>query len=96
MQDFRSLLANLIRPRLLIRAARHGVQDYQRDRDLKRLFSAGHVPGPEAAMTQLLAHEQELEITRKNGDAGYSIARHVDLLIALMAEVRLIAATARI
>nr|WP_240794063.1 DUF6477 family protein [Pseudorhodobacter turbinis] len=30
------------------------------------------------------------EETRRRGDAGYSIARHVDLLIAMMAELRLL------
>ncbi len=37
MTDFRLLLAELRRPRLLIRAARYGMQDYRRERDLKRL-----------------------------------------------------------
>ena len=34
MTDFAAILANLRRPRLLIRAARFGLQDYRRDRDL--------------------------------------------------------------
>ncbi len=36
MTDFRALLETLKRPRMLIRAARCGVLDYRRDRDLKR------------------------------------------------------------
>ncbi len=37
MTDFRAILATLRRPRLLIRAARLGMEDYRRDRDLGRL-----------------------------------------------------------
>lgn len=87
MNDFRSLLADLRRPRLLIRAARHGLADYRRERDLRRLIG----PAPaEQALPQLWSEEERMEATRQTGDASYSITRHVDLLIALMAEVRLL------
>ena len=36
MTDFRTLLADLRRPALLLRAARLGLEDFQRDRDLRR------------------------------------------------------------
>jgi hypothetical protein len=90
MTDFRTILANLRRPRLLIRAARHGVQDYRRERDLSRLLTSPgcSAPGPEVALTRLLDQEEQMELFRKSGGAGYSIARHVELLIALMAEAR--------
>lgn len=90
MTDFRTLLANLRRPRLLIRAAKHGVQDYRRERDLRRLIADGVIPTPEVALQQLLTEEEDAETTRKAGDAAYSLTRHVDLLIALIAEARLI------
>ena len=89
MSDISTLLANLRRPRLLIRAARHGVQDYQRERDLRRLIKANATPSPESALATLFSAEERIEQIRRAGDAGYSIARHVDLLIALMAEARL-------
>lgn len=89
MTDLSALLANLRRPRLLIRAARHGAQEYQRDRDLRRLLKASTVPSPEVALARLVSAEEQAEETRRNGDAAYSIARHVDLLIALVAEARL-------
>ncbi|RUS60371.1 hypothetical protein EGN72_09125 [Pseudorhodobacter sp. E13] len=89
MSEIATLLANLRRPRLLIRAARHGVQDYQRERDLRRLIKANAPPSPESALVKLFSAEEQLEETRRAGDAGYSIARHVELLIALMAEARL-------
>lgn len=89
MTDFRRFLTELSRPRLLVRAARHGLQDYRRERDLKRLIGPVTAPTSEAALTSLVAAEARLEATRRAGDAGYSIARHVELLIALMAEARL-------
>jgi Family of unknown function (DUF6477) len=88
MTDFRALLAQMHRPRLLIRAARFGMADYRRDRDLRRL-GAPMAPA-EQAVTTLMRDEERLEQTRCSGDAGYSVARHIDVLIALMAEVRLL------
>jgi hypothetical protein len=91
MNDFRAMLADLRRPRLLVRAARHGLQDYRRDRDLRRLIAPETGLAPDVALARLLDEEARIETTRRSGDASYSIARHVELLIAMMAEARLIA-----
>ena len=88
MNDFRSLLADLRRPRLLIRAARCGLNDYRRDRDLRRLIPPGL--SPDYTLPQLLDEENRLEDVRKRGDAAYQVGRHIEVLIALMAEVRLL------
>lgn len=88
MTDFRAILANLRRPSLLIRAARFGMADYHRERDLKRLLGASTTA--ERSVTQLLAEEARLEQIRCQGDSGYPIARHIEVLVALMAEVRLL------
>lgn len=90
MTDYRGLLAEMRRPRLLIRAARLAMQDYRRDRDLKRLLGPEAGGSPETTLANLLSAEEEIEATRKQGDATYSIARHIDLLVALMAEARLL------
>ncbi|MCC6941752.1 MAG: hypothetical protein IT551_09130 [Novosphingobium sp.] len=90
MTDILSLVSELQRPRLLIRAARAGLCDYNRTRDLKRLMRVQAAPSPDRAMTALLAEEQDLEETRRKGDASYSLVRHIDILIAMMAEVRLL------
>ena len=90
MQDFRTFLSQLRRPRLLVRAARHGLQDYRRDRDLTRLIRTGACPRPEVALEHLFETEEMLEATRRAGDATYSIARHIEVLIAMMAEARLL------
>lgn len=92
MTDFTSRLAALRRPRLLLHAARFGLGDYRRERDLRRLI--GSPLSPEAAVDQLLHTEGKLEENRKRGDAGYSIAHHIEVLIALLAESRLISRTA--
>lgn len=90
MTDFRTLLADLRRPRLLIRAARFGVADYKRERDLRRLINASIRATPEAAIPQLISAELQLEETRRAGDEGYSVSRHIEVLIALIAEARLL------
>jgi hypothetical protein len=90
MTDIFTLVAELRRPRLLIRAARHGLADYNRARDLRRLMLVTPVPTPDRALSALLAEEERVEETRRSGDASYSIARHIELLIAMMAEARLI------
>ena len=88
MTDFRALLADLRRPKLLIRAARCGLTDYRRERDLKRLLHGQ--PSPDRALPRLLNEEETLEATRQSGDVGYSVGRHIEVLIALMGEVRLL------
>jgi len=88
MTDFRALLADLRRPQLLIRAARHGLADYRRDRDLRRILDAQ--PSPDRAVRRLLSEEEGLEATRQAGEASYSVTRHIEVLIALMGEVRLL------
>jgi hypothetical protein len=94
MTDFRTALSNLRRPRLLIRAARFGLEDYHRDRDLRRLLSVA--ASPERAVPQLLAEEARLEDIRVTGDIAYPVARHIEVMIALMAEVSLLPRSATI
>ncbi|MBI1172669.1 hypothetical protein GC209_14835 [bacterium] len=89
MTDFRALLSDLRRPKLLIRAARLGLSDYRRERDLKRLLD-GQQPSPDRSVPRLLNEEEMMEEDRQRGDAGYSVVRHIEVLIALMAEVRLL------
>jgi len=95
MTDFVKLLSNVRRPRLLIRAAQFGVQDYDRARDLKRVMKSSTAPSPARALNCLMTEEARLEEIRKTGDATYSVARHVEVLIALMAEVRLLPPNAK-
>lgn len=84
--DLLAAITSLRRPRLLIRAARAGLGDYDRIRDLRRLVRTASTPGPDAALRQLLEEEHRLESIRQTGDASYSMTRHVEVMIAMMAE----------
>jgi Family of unknown function (DUF6477) len=86
MTDCRTMLATLRRPRLLMRAARFGLADYRRERDLRRCV--GGAASPEDTVTSLMTVEARLEATRITGDAAYSVARHIEVLIALLAEAQ--------
>lgn len=90
MIDILHQIAALRRPRLLIRAARIGVAEYRRERDLCRLMKSADLPSPGHAVSKLLDEEGQLEDIRQRGDAAYSPMRHVEVLIALMAEARLL------
>ncbi|GHE04950.1 hypothetical protein U879_02540 [Defluviimonas sp. 20V17] len=81
-------MGELRRPRLLIRAARLGMADYRRDRDLKRLLGA--VPGPESSLAQLIAEETRMDAKRREGAAEYDLRRHLEIIIAMIAEAQMI------
>lgn len=93
MTDLLTLLQSLRRPRLLIRAARLGVEDYRRELYLNRLLglSAPKRSGP--VLMRLIEIEADLNAARLAESAGYSIARHVEVLIAMMGEARLLRAS---
>ncbi|OIQ37397.1 MAG: hypothetical protein BM558_13005 [Roseobacter sp. MedPE-SW] len=86
MQDLLSRLNTLHRPRLLVRTARIGAASYSRDRDLRRILGYGQAPRPAVAILRLLDLEHEVNQQRLNGDAGYAITHHVEILIALTGE----------
>ena len=88
MTDFAPLLAALRRPRILLAAARAGLADYRRERDLRRLRGSDRAT-PEATLGALIAEERELEAHRATGEATYSPKRHIAVLTALLAEARL-------
>jgi len=81
-------LSKLRRPRLLMHAARFGLGDYRRDRDLRRLVTCGL--SPEQTVPSLLILEADMEASRTAGATAYSAARHIDVLVALLAEARLL------
>lgn len=90
MNDLIQTMSGLRRPELLIRAARAGQSDYNRMRDLRRLMRVSVTPTPDRALPLLMEEESRLEEIRQQGDAAYSFIRHIDLLIAMMAEARLL------
>lgn len=88
MQDIRSRVSQLKRPGLLVRAARFGLDDYRRARDLPRLVpgvgAAGHGP----VLIALLETEALEDAARQAQATSYALVRHIDLLTAIMAEAR--------
>lgn len=91
MSDLINFVHALRRPRLLIRAASHGLKDYNRERVLRRLTPSPALPSSRKAVSSLLTVEETLETARVNGDASYNVSRHVEVMIALLAEARLLA-----
>lgn len=92
MQDILSMLHALRRPALLMRAARIGAEDYRRATHLPRLLGYGVLPRHGAALMRLIELESELNEQRLSGNTSYSIVRHVDLLIAMVSEARVLRA----
>lgn len=82
-----SEVADRRRPRLLLTAARHGLSLYRRERDLPRLLTLGESRMP--PLDALYAAEARYEANRRSNAASYSFARHIEVLIALLAELRL-------
>jgi len=94
MQDLLSMLNKLHRPRLLMRAARIGAEEYRRTTHLPRILGFGVLPRHGTALLKLMDIEAELNDLRKDGDAGYSLVRHVDVLIAMVGEARFLKSAA--
>ena len=87
MTDIGSTLKSLKRPGILVSAARKGLAHYRRDRDLMQILREER--GTRAAAERLLAAEERIEATRRTGDVTYSVAAHIAVLTALIAEARL-------
>lgn len=88
MADPMSHIETLRRPRLLIRAARHGLTSYSRERTLSRVLTTPQTNANDV-LSDLMRTEADIEATRKNGDMAYSVSRHLEVLIALMGEAAL-------
>ena len=95
MLDIHTLIANLRRPRLLVRAARFGLDDYKRERVLLRLLQVDVLPRSGDAIMQLMGVEAELNDQRIAKSATYTIADHIETLTAIMGEAEILQATHR-
>ncbi|CUJ24577.1 DUF6477 family protein [Cognatishimia activa] len=89
MQDIMNRVARLNRPRLLVRTAKAAAMDYKRERHLARLLPGKNVARHSEAILLLLELERDFDDRRRANGAGYSLADHLDVMIALVAEVRL-------
>ena len=93
MLDINARLANLKRPPLLVRAVRFGVDDYRREVHLKQFLHVDKMPKPAEAIMQLLDLEAEVDLLRRANSGNYTIATHIELLIAIIGETRLMRST---
>ena len=89
MDDLTTHLATMTRPRLLVSAARFGLDDYNRLPALRRLLGVEHLPPQGEILSRLLALEEAQDSLRRDGSAAYRVARHVAVLVALMAEAQM-------
>ncbi|WP_370311319.1 DUF6477 family protein [Sagittula sp.] len=96
MKDVLGMLSDLRRPRLLIRAARIGAQEYRRVPHLRRVLGFAALPRSGVALMRLMEIEAELDERRRGGDAAYSVSRHVEVLTAMMGEARLLRSAAEL
>ena len=93
------MLARLRRPALLVRAARIGAARYDRAVHLPRWLRGTDLPAASekraahGVLSALLQIEARMNDARRTGAAGYLVADHVDLLIAILGEARLSAVT---
>lgn len=93
MLDVISMLQALRRPPLLMRAAQIGAVDYRRETHLPRLLGYGVLPRHKQALLKLMEMEGNLNEQRVAGNASYSLVKHVDTLIAMLGEARVLRAS---
>lgn len=93
MSDILHRLDHLRRPRLLIRAARIGAEDYRRDIHLPRLLGHGTLPRHALALARLMEIETVMNDNRRAQEADYSTIRHVEVMIAVISEARILRAS---
>lgn len=84
------LLENLRRPKILVRAAKLGLQEYNRETHLKKITRSPVTGSSNAIIDRLLVQENTLEDARRKGDASYNVQHHIRVLTAVLAEARLL------
>ena len=89
MKDINSYINDLKRPSLLVRAARHGIDSYDRNRHLGKYVDLTPLPGPGVALMKLFEIEREQNTARKLKSGTYAPADHINMLVAIMAEAQL-------
>ena len=93
MEDILTQISRLKRPALLVNTARHGIEGYNRPIHLRRLLKTENLPGPGKAILKLMELEAVLDDQRTSKRAEYSVARHVELIVALMCEAKILKAS---
>lgn len=84
MNNAQVQLNSLQRPKLLIRAARSGAQDFQVDRDLKKIKGAVEQKSAPKLIDALFLEEFRLNEERLLNDPAYNVRNHIRALTALI------------
>ena len=92
MNDILDRLDRMRRPNLLISAARIGAEDYRRETHLPRILGHGALPRHKAALARLMEIETGMNDIRIAENAAYSTMHHVDVMIAVIGEARIVRA----
>ncbi|MEO1363604.1 MAG: DUF6477 family protein, partial [Pseudomonadota bacterium] len=92
MQDDQTKQQCMHRPRQLKRAPRNAPDDYRRAAHLPRLLGYGNLPRHTQALMRLMEIEAELNAQRLEDESAYNLLRHIDILIAIVGEARIMQA----
>ena len=79
-------ISELRRPKLLIRAARAGIHEYRRCRDLKGVTGVSHTSSGTQLIDLLFEEELRLDEERTERSAAYNVRNHIRVLTALLVE----------
>lgn len=88
MIDPLTALGALHRPTLLVKAAKIASHYYSREKTVRRLLGKPTLPGRKECILRLMELEREMDVARQHKNPAYSVARHVELLTALMHEAQ--------
>ena len=86
MNGYTETLSNLSRPKLLIRAARAGLNGYRREAVLKSLPEVPANSTGAALINVLLDIEEKFDTERRAASIDYRVQKHIAVLTALIAE----------
>lgn len=78
------------RPKILLKAVGQACKLYSRDRDLSKIIhTTGRIDSTRLS-ERLLDREECLDQARRTGCASYNLGKHIQILVALVEEIKLI------
>lgn len=86
MQNQFERLNNVKRPKILIRAARAGIANYQRN-SIKKLIKNWESMDSNVILDHLISIENAINAERLENEPNYDMRQHITVLTAIMAEI---------
>lgn len=84
------IFQKILRPKILMQAAKIGLQTYRRETDLKKILGSRGTSDQNQIISQLSDREIKREEARKNGNAAYDMNKHIQIMTALLQELYLL------